>query len=94
MARSGKGWQPQADLNHGAAHGIARASKCKANGGVVRSDKSGTILTQPQKSRRGVTSDPDEWQFDHVDPKSCGGTNCSSNIQILSRRENREKSND
>ncbi|WP_373989876.1 Ig-like domain-containing protein [Duganella sp. BuS-21] len=70
----------------------ALALNRKANGGVVRSDKSGTILTQPQKSQRGVTPDPNEWQFDHIDAKSCGGTNCSSNLQILSRKENREKS--
>ena len=63
-----------------------------ANGGVVRSDLSGTVLTQPQKSQRGVTPDPNEWQFDHITEKNCGGTNCSSNLQILSRQENRAKS--
>jgi RHS repeat-associated protein len=72
----------------------ALALNRQANGGVVRSDRSGTVLTQPQKSQRGVTPDANEWQFDHVDPKSCGGTNCSSNLQILSRKENRDKSND
>jgi hypothetical protein len=63
-----------------------------ANGGVVRSDLSGTVLVQPQKSQRGVTPDPNEWQFDHITAKNCGGTNCSSNLQILSRQENRAKS--
>jgi RHS repeat-associated protein len=63
-----------------------------ANGGVVKSDKSGTTLARPQKSKRGETPDPNEWQFDHKIPKNCGGTNCSSNIQILSRKENRLKS--
>ncbi|WP_211290109.1 HNH endonuclease [Pseudomonas lurida] len=63
-----------------------------ANDGVVKSDLSGTVLVQPQKSQRGVTPDPNEWQFDHVKSKNCGGTNCSSNIQILSRQENRIKS--
>jgi len=65
-----------------------------ANGGVVKSDLSGTTLVQPQKSQRGVTPNPNEWQLDHKTAKNCGGSNCSSNIQILSRRENRLKSDD
>lgn len=63
-----------------------------ANGGQVRSDQSGIVLTQPQKSQRGVTPSQNEWQIDHVVPKNCGGTNCSSNMQVLSRQENRAKS--
>jgi filamentous hemagglutinin len=63
-----------------------------ANDGVVKSDVSGTVLVKPQKSQRGVTPDPNEWQFDHMKPKNCGGTNCSSNLQILSRQKNRAKS--
>ena len=62
-----------------------------ANGGVVKSDLSGTTLVQPQKSQRGVIPDRNEWQFDHKTSKNCGGTNCSSNLQILSREENRAK---
>ena len=64
----------------------------QANGGVVRSDQSGEILVQPQKSMKGVTPPDNEWQIDHKQAKNCGGTNCSSNIQILSRKENRDKS--
>jgi uncharacterized protein RhaS with RHS repeats len=62
------------------------------NGGVVKSDASGTTLVKPQKSQSGVTPATNEWQFDHIVPKNCGGTNCSSNLQILSREENRIKS--
>lgn len=64
----------------------------EANGGMVKSDIDGTMLTKPQKSRRGVTPDQNEWQFDHIRPKACGGTNCSSNVQITSRKQNRDKS--
>jgi len=63
------------------------------NGGVVRSDLSGTELVQPQKSMRGVTPDPNEWQIDHKVPKDKGGNNSYANAQVLSRQENRAKSN-
>ena len=64
----------------------------EANGGEVRSDGDGRVLVPPEKSQKGVKPSPNEWQFDHKDPKVSGGTNASSNIQILSREENRAKS--
>ena len=64
----------------------------KRNGGVVRSDGDGRILTRPSKSSKGVTPNPDEWQIDHIYPKSLGGSNSNSNAQVLSRQENRLKS--
>lgn len=63
------------------------------NDGVVRSDMSGQELVQPQQSAKGVTPASNEWQVDHIVPKDAGGTNASSNIQVLSRQENRIKSN-
>lgn len=61
------------------------------NGGVVRSDGDGRLLEKPLKSVSGVTPSQNEWQFDHIKAKANGGTNRSSNLQILSRQENRQK---
>lgn len=69
------------------------AQNMERNGGVVRSDGDGRILTKPSKSMKGVTPSPNEWQIDHINPKSLGGTNSYSNAQVLSRQENRIKSN-
>lgn len=57
----------------------------KQNGGVVKSDQTGQILTKPQKSKKGVTLDPNEWQIDHIIPRDKGGANSYSNAQVLSR---------
>lgn len=71
---------------------IIKANMEKNNGKVL-SDKSGTVLVKPAKSQKGVTPDPDEWQIDHILSKDKGGTNSFTNAQVLSRKENRLKSN-
>lgn len=71
----------------------AIAANRARNGGVVKSDLSGEVLSKPAKSQKGVTPSPNEWQIDHKVPKSKGGTNSPDNAQVLSRAENRAKSN-
>ena len=60
------------------------------NGGVVKSDQSGEVLVRPKESSKNITN---EWQIDHVQAKSKGGSNSYKNAQVLSRRKNIKKSN-
>jgi len=64
----------------------------KHNDGLIRSDLDGTVLERPEKSVAGVTPSPNEAQIDHIFPSSKGGTNDFDNAQILSRAQNRAKS--
>jgi len=63
------------------------------NDGVLRSDMDGSVLVDSQKSTRGVTPPSNEAQIDHIIPVDKGGTRTSTNLQILSRKQNRDKWN-
>ena len=65
----------------------------KVNGGVLRSDISGKELDYPSKLQKGVKANMNQAEIDHVYPKSKGGTNSTSNAQVISKEENLRKSN-
>ena len=62
-----------------------------ANGGVLRSDRSGVNLDRASQSQRGVSPSPREAHVDHYYPRSKGGPNSYRNAQVLSREENIRK---
>ena len=53
----------------------------------------GRILNPPQKSLKGQKADMNQAEVDHIEAKSKGGTNHTSNAQVLSKEENLRKSN-
>jgi hypothetical protein len=70
---------------------IREANKAK-NGGVLKDDKTGEILAEPMKHKKGVSPPPNEANIDHVFPRSRGGPNCYSNAEVRSRLGNIKKS--
>lgn len=51
-------------------------------------DGDGRILNPPQKSLKGQKADMNQAEVDHIEAKSKGGTNHTSNAQVLSKEEN------
>jgi hypothetical protein len=102
-AKSGEAKAPYADIenprNVGPGKDFTQAQKQKIleanrakNEGVLRSDQSGAKLVASQQSKKGVTPPQNAAQVDHIKSKAKGGTNESSNAQVLSREENIKKS--
>lgn len=64
------------------------------NRGEVKSDDPTDIhpnLVKPEKSIKGIRPPANEWQIDHIIPKSKGGTNGYDNARVISRELNRLK---
>ncbi|MPN09536.1 hypothetical protein SDC9_156827 [bioreactor metagenome] len=65
----------------------------KQNNGELKSDGDGRKLNQPSKSVKGQKADMNQAEIDHINPKSKGGSNDNSNLQVLSKEENLRKGN-
>ncbi len=63
----------------------------RQNGGVIKSDHSGKILDPPTQSIKGQKANMNQAEIDHIEPRSKGGKNTSSNAQVLSKEENIKK---
>lgn len=63
----------------------------KAHGGVLQDDVTGEKLVRPQQHEKGVRPPDNEAHVDHIEPKSKGGSNSTSNAQVLSRKNNLAK---
>lgn len=91
--------EPRGGTKAGAAftdntrEGVWRVNKAR-NAGVNRSDASGKLIDPTHKSEKGITPSPNEGQVDHVKARSKGGSNSPTNAQLLTREENRKKSDE
>lgn len=63
------------------------------NNGELRSDGDGRLLNTPSKNTKGQKADMNQAEIDHIEPKSKGGSNENSNMQVLSKEENLKKGN-
>lgn len=85
------GAQQGADFTQKTKDGVWNVNRAR-NAGVNRSDQSGTVIDSTKKSQAGVTPSPNEGQVDHKQSKANNGTNSATNAQLLTREENRKKS--
>jgi RHS repeat-associated protein len=80
---------------------LAQAKEANAarNGGVMRDDVTGKVMTPSQKATAGSKVDPRSVQGDHVtprnpkDPNATRGSNSFKNLKLRQAQDNRKKSN-
>jgi filamentous hemagglutinin len=70
-----------------------KAANRAQNGGELRSDLSGKPMVDSAKSQNGIKPPTNEAQVDHILPINQGGTRTQSNLQLITRQENRAKWN-
>ena len=66
-----------------------RRLNMQINNGYLRSDYDGTFLTVPTRGGKSEL----QAEIDHITPRSKGGSNSTRNAQILSKKQNGQKSN-
>ena len=68
-----------------------KAENRSQNGGTLRDDVTGEELVDSPKSQQGVTPPPNAAEIDHIVPVNKGGTRATDNLQILGKKNNRDK---
>lgn len=71
---------------------MIKANK-EQNGGILRDDKTGELMVESKKSVKGVTPPQNEAQIDHKISVDKGGTRDIKNLELRTRKNNRDKSN-
>jgi hypothetical protein len=77
----------------------AKDYNIEQNGGILRSDKDGKIMDPSKQSKSGVPANMNQVEGDHINarnpqkPNQPRGTNSNSNLQLNTKAQNLEKSN-
>ena len=61
------------------------------NKGVIRSDEDGSILDQPQNTKKGQKANMKQGEVDHIDERDNGGSNSNKNLRVVSKQQNHDK---